>query len=348
VDIGRLFIDNIIIHQVPKRPVAGGGDPLKLSQVESQLTSGIANFFRESIITSLTSSAYRVAFDGTSNSPVPSLVLAALSGQCDDFVGMSQEVARHLYQSQTGVPSSGLLTVMQASVAQFPAIAILKLEKESGVRVREQEYGGKATFDIEHIPDLMLSKNTKVFKVGLFVQTGDTLETIEGSISDKQRGRFPVTEVADFFLKKFLGCRLYEAPEVTTKRFLRATEDFINKEVIDPQSKARYEIALLATLNSVEAEINPTTFAQQHLRVPDQQRYIESLDVADVPSRRPFQKDLTLIASTLSRVRLDFAGGALLMAPPEQFDDMVHVERLGDGRTRATIEDTLTDIHGKK
>lgn len=348
MDIGQLFINSVIIHPVPKRPVKGGGEPLKLSGIESELTPGMANFFRESIIKSLTASSYRVAFDGATSSPVPNLVHGALSHPENEFVAMSRQIAEHLYESQNGSMSSGLLTVMQASVAAAPAIAILKLEKESGIRVQEQQRHGLSTFAIEHIPDLMLSEKTKVFKVGLFVQTRDGVESIEGSISDNQRGRFPTVEVADFFLKQFLGCRLYEAPAVTTKHFLQTSEAFINEEVQDPESKARYEIGLLATLSSEEAEINPDSFARSYLSLGDRQRYVAFIENAGIPPNRPFRKDLSLVANSLKRVRLDFAGGTFLLAPTEQFDDVVHVEQLNDGRTRATIEDRLTNINGKR
>jgi len=348
VDTGELFINSVIIHQVPKRPVKGGGEPLKLSGIESELTDGLANFFRESIIKSLKLSSYRVVFDGATDSPVPNLVHGALCHSENDFVAMSRHIAEHLYVSQTGSMSSGLLTVMQASVAAAPAIAILKLEKESGIRVQEQQRHGMSTFAIEHIPDLMLSEKTKVFKVGLFVHTGDTVESIEGSISDNQRGRSPTTEVADFFLTQFLGCRLYEAPEVTTKHFLQTSEAFINEKVQDPELKARYDIGLLATLSSEETEINPDSFARSHLILSDRQRYVEFVENAGIPPNRPFRKDLSLVANSLKRVKLAFAGGAFLLAPTEQFDDVVHVELLNDGRTRATIEDTLTNINGKR
>ena len=109
----------------------------------------------------------------------------------------------------------------------------------------------------------MLTEKTRVFKVGLFVQSGTELLQIEGAVSDLQRGYRPTTEVADFFLKKFLGCELLEAPEITTKRLLQTTESFIREVVDDPQTKARYEIAILSELSSQSAEFHPRDCATQ-------------------------------------------------------------------------------------
>jgi hypothetical protein len=143
---------------------------------------------------------------------------------------MSQQMAMHLHASQTGVNPAGLLVVSSAVVDGNRALAILKLEKESGVRVHEDKTAdGRRTLSMEHIRELMLTDRTKVFKVGLFYPT--TGGTVEGLVSDKQRGYQPQNEVADFFLKRFLGCALKQLPPVVTQDFLQATEQFINDEV---------------------------------------------------------------------------------------------------------------------
>ena len=66
--------------------------------------------------------------------------------------------------------------------------------------MQQSQLEGKSTFNLEHLRDLMLTQKTKVFTVGLFVQMGNTLESIDGAVSDNQRGYYPTTEVADFFL----------------------------------------------------------------------------------------------------------------------------------------------------
>ncbi len=347
VDLGRLQVEKVIVHDVPTRPVRGGGQPLVLSEVESPLTQELKNYFREKVIATLNSAGYDVLFDPTSSSPVPSLVLDNLGNPGFDFVSMSRQIATHLYDSQTGVNPAGLLCLAQVSVGSHRGLAILKLEREAGVRLQQTRLGGKATFSLEHLRELMLTEKTKVFKVGLFVQKGATLASIEGDVSDNQRGYHPTTEVADFFLKRFLGCKLREAPEVTTKRLFQATEDFISEEIGEPEIKARYEIALLSELNSESRTFSPVAFAERHLRVQDRQRYIDWLGASDI-ARQPFDKDTTLIQTHLRRIQLDFESGIVVLGDPEVFDQHVRMSALDDGRTHVEIEDRIRRVQGKR
>jgi hypothetical protein len=74
----------------------------------------------------------------------------------------------------------------------------------------------------------MLTQKTKIFKVGLFVPTKSeiTLDTVEGMVSDEQRGSSS-PGVANFFLRIFLGCTFTELPERITQRFFEAASEFI-------------------------------------------------------------------------------------------------------------------------
>lgn len=346
-DLGRLRIDKIIVHEIPVRPSRGGGSQPVLSDRDSDLTQELKNFFRERITESLASAAYDVCFDPTSTSPVPLLVLDNLGARTTSFVDMSKQLASHLHNCQTGVNPAGVLTVVQASIESIPSLAILKLEKEEGVRVRQQQHQDGVTLSIEHIRDLMLTAKTKVFKVGLFVQEGTELETIHGVVSDKQRGLRPTTEVASFFLEKFLGCQLREAPEITTKRFYAATEAFINQSVADPLAKARYQIGLLAALSSEEADVSPRVFANRFMQLGDRQKYIEWLEASGVPVQ-PFPKNIALLEPQLHRIHLGFASGISLLATPESFDRHVTMMSLEDGRTRVQVDDKLLSVKGRR
>jgi len=347
VALGRLRVDKVIVHDIPPRPVGGGGQLPVLSEIESPLTQELRNYFREKIVGTLAAAAFDVIFDPNSPSPVPSLVLDNLGQQTTDFVTMSTYIAHHLYNMQTGVNPPGLLCVAQVKVERRGAIAIIKLEREAGVRLQQDQLQGKSTFRLEHIRDLMLTEKTKVFKVGLFVQTDTTLESIEGAVSDNQRGYYPITEVADFFLRKFLGCNLREAPEVTTKRLFNATEGFIHEEVTEPEMKARYELALLAELGSQARTFDPRVFARRHLRVEDRQKYVDYLGNAAVEPQ-PFDKDTSLIETHLKRIQLEFQSGIAVLGSPETFQEHVRMTDLDDGRTRLEIEDRVKRLQGRR
>ena len=57
-----------------------------------------------------------------------------------------------------------------------------KLEKEEGVRLESMVFEGKTTFKLQHLRDLMLTKKTKLFKIGVFIREGDSIENILGKV----------------------------------------------------------------------------------------------------------------------------------------------------------------------
>ncbi len=343
VDLGTLSIASIIVHEVPERRASGPSNPPFLSEVESTLTVALRNYIREKIAGSLATAAYEVLFDPAATSPVRSLTEDHLGPQSIDLVAMSQQMANHLYACQTGVNPAGLLIVGSVAVNGERALAILKLEKESGVRVRQEVTGeGRRTLSMEHIRELMLTDKTKVFKVGLFYTTGGP---VEGLVSDKQRGYLPQTEIADFFLKKFLGCKLRQIPPAVTRNFLQATEQFINEDVPNPGTKARYQIALLAELQSTRGTIHPREFAEQHFNAGDRQRYIDKLRQAEVPTQ-VFPKDTAMVESRLQRIRLDFESGLIMMGSPENMRH-VRMRQVEDDRTHVEFEDKVKRIQGR-
>jgi len=344
IDLGALSIDSVIVHEVPERRVTGPSTAPFLSETESPLTITLRNYIREKISGSLATASYDVVFDVNAASPIFRLTEDHLGPQSTAFVAMSQQMATHLHACQTGVNPAGLLVVSAVTVDGQRALTILKLEKESGVRVREaRTQDGKRTLSMEHIRELMLTDKTRVFKVGLFYRTPD--RTLEGLVSDKQRGYVPQTEIADFFLKKFLGCVLKQLPSVVTRDFLQATEQFINDEVSTPSTKARYQIALLAELQSGRGTIQPREFAEQHFNVGDRRPYIDYLERAGVPDR-VFDKDTTLVGSHLEKIQLDFESGLIMIGSLDSMQH-VHMRQVESDRTHVEFEDKMRRIQGR-
>ena len=107
MDLGTFFIDSIIVHDVPRRAADGSGDALTLSEVPSSLDQSLRNFFKERITRSLGKQAFEVEHDPASSSPVPQHVVEII-GDASKLVNSSQEIAKHLHASQTGLPPQRL------------------------------------------------------------------------------------------------------------------------------------------------------------------------------------------------------------------------------------------------
>ena len=345
-DFGRLIIEKLIIHDVPSRRVGVSGNQPDLSEIESPLDATVSNYIRNKLVGTLVNNSFPVVFDESVGSQVPALVFDNLRNQNQDFVQMSQQLATYLYNSQNGNNPDGLLAVVQTSIEQVRCLAILKLEREAGTRVQLTRLNGKQTFDLQHLRDLMLTDKTRVFKVGLFIQEGITLESIEGFVSDNQSGQWYKADIADFFLRKFLGCKLREEPEVVTKNFLDNTEKWINTTIMDPEKKAKYTIAMVAELQKNLTIVNPTLFANQSLEPVDQQPYLHYLERNDIPIT-DFLKNNNLVAPRLKRVQMDLECDISILGNPEVFEKKVQMEPQDNGETQITIVDRVKHMKGR-
>lgn len=335
MDVGTLQISKIIVHEVPTRRASGESEPPELSEVESPLDNAVRVFITNKL-KGVLGLAFEAVVDGSSESPVPGLVKELLDDAQPDFVSASQSMAEHLYGCQTGSMSEGLLAVVEAKVDGRPCSVILKLEREHGTRFQSEVINGQRTFRLDNIDDLMLTDNTKVFKVALFLRPTDGAD-IEGYVSDQQRGTRAGRGVADFFLHRFLGCDFKELPLVTTKRAWEVSEAFINEKVTNPEHQTKYELALLAEMSSAGTQFNPVEFANAHLVGADRQQYLNYLEEHAVP-KTSFKKDTELIEPYINLMRLESENGVKVFASRKVFQERVKVKQPSADRPETTIE----------
>lgn len=342
MDLGTFRVERVIVHEIPRR-LAGDQDSAPgLSDVPSTLDAQLRGYFRERITRTLGTAAVDVVYDDETTSPVPTDIVETFTSAGRRFVQSSRAIATHLYNSQTGINSAGLLVVIDSHIDGAAALAVLKLEKEEGVRVHRQGPDGHSTFSIEFLRELMLTDKTRVFKAGLF-PTVNALDQLAGLVSDNQRGFGPGSDVADFFLRRFLGCKLAEAPEVTTKQFFDAAEDFVNR-IADPERRAKYGLGLLAEMNSQEDTVSPRGFARRVLEEGDRDDFMEALEAAGIERR--FDKDIRRIHTRVRQLSMDFVSGLRLAGTPDAFEN-VQVRERAQGTAEVTIRDRIRKVSGR-
>ncbi len=344
-DLTALEIKALIVHEVPKKPLGGGSVQPVLSEIAILPDDELKGYFRKKIAETLARVAFCARFDPGTTSPAPALIDDALGSRKTPFVDMSQAIAHHLNTCQNAVNPAGLLTVIDAGLGGKPALVIAKLEKESGVRLNLMKVNGKLTFNVQQIRDLMLSDETRIFKVGLFrrVTPGSP---VSGEVSDTQTGYQPSRPMATFFLKQFLGCDYCDDPENVTRNFFAAGEKFIGS-ISDPILKATYEMALLSELKSADQTVSPRVFAARHLEPEHRDPFLAGIQTEHVPVT-PFAKDLSKIHAQLQKVKYDFAAGVSVVGSPEAFEQTTELEGLPDGRSRLTITDELRGAKGHR
>src|SRR5581483_2283498 len=136
INTGDLQFDQVIIHEVPRHTKKGVGDPFVLTDMPTAIDQVMKNRFRERIAGSLNTAGFPVVFDTASSSPVPALVLDQLSAKQKGFVDMSKALAQRLYDLQGGGNPAGLLILIEGTHGSFPALAVLKIEKEDGIQAQ--------------------------------------------------------------------------------------------------------------------------------------------------------------------------------------------------------------------
>lgn len=345
MDLATFSIQSLIVHDVPRHwKDREEHEPIILSEAPSGLSDAMRNLITERIKRSLGGNSYEVERDPESPSPVPDLVeRIARAAEFDadaELISASQEIADHLFRSQTGSNSPGLLIVSSGQADRRAAVSVLKLEREDAVRIRPIIDRGHRTFNVEHLRDLMLGRNTKVFKASLF--TSPLIGKLDGLVSDGQRPD-PHAEVANFFLQRFLGCRLKLAADIATRRFFEASQEFINL-VPDAEKKARYEIALIAAMNVPGRTMSSAAVSQQ-MDVEDRQSYREFLDAKEVSTPR-FDKDTRLIASELRQMVLGFQqSGLRLSGTPADIAEFVRFNE-DDAAAPVEIHDQVKNVRG--
>ena len=249
-------------------------------------------------------------------------------------------------QLRKGSNPPGLLAIAQTKIEGVRSLALMKLEREAGARIAPTIYQGKSTFDVHHLQDLMLTSRTRVFKVGFFVQEGTTLSSIEGLVSDNQSSQWHKGDVADFFLRGFLGCKLREEPSVVTRDYIDASEEWINDSEIDPVKAARYEVAVLAEVQRNVGSIDPRMFANENLELSDRQSYIDHLESRQVPVTE-FPKDISLVAPRLRRISMELECGVMILGRTDVFEEKVRITEAHPGQSKIEIVDRIKRVKGR-
>jgi hypothetical protein len=342
VNLDSFHLTSLVVHDVPQPDEQR--EELILTDAEVPLDAQLRGYFERKIRQSLTNRGLEVIADANESDVVRDAVGAALADHAQ-LVQVSQAVAHHLDRSQTRRNPAGLLAVGLGSVDEGEVVAVLKLEREQGLRLRIDVVGDHTEVDLQFLRDLTLTDKTKIFKTSLLrlANQGDPA-SMYGLVSDDQRGRDEGTGVATFFLATFLGSQLKTNPEKATLDFVLATEQFINEDVASDERRADYQVALLAKMQDQTLDLRPRDFAEQSLQPNDRPRFLERVAARGLDPNTTFQKD-----TSLARVRgfkMVFEHGMTLIGSGQDLRDRVRVPDAA-GVNGVVIEDTLKRLGGR-
>jgi hypothetical protein len=164
VNLDTFRLSALVVHDVPQPDDEREG--LILTDAEIPLDAQLRGYFERKITQSLTNRGLEAVADANEDSTVRDGVSSVL-GDPAQLVTVSQALADHLDRSQTKRNPAGLLAMGLGRVDEGDVVAVLKLEREQGIRLRIGVVGGHAQVDLEFLRDLTLTDKTKIFKTSL-------------------------------------------------------------------------------------------------------------------------------------------------------------------------------------
>jgi len=359
--LNSLAIDALIVHDIPKKfsqkytrenPEEDAED-LILSDTPTVFDLELTRFFHDRITSTIgSSSAFEIVLDPTKFESKTQKALKEYFqlGEESSFplpdaesIRITQEIAKSLHDVQTARNPGGMLLFIPCHNRTSNGIAILKVEREEGVRIqRTTNTSGQTTFDAQHIKDLMLTKKTKLFKIVLFFKSNNE---IVGYLCDQQQGKFDNREVANFFLEDFLGCNLKEEPHVSTKKFFESTISFINNSDLTDDEKLSLHTHLISEITNNAASVNTQNFAQRCVPPAKLAMFMDALTKTNVPTT--FSKDALLIADRIKKIQYELDCGIKIYGLESAIKENATFHQENNGKTKIEFIDHIKKVESK-
>ena len=342
IDTTTILIEQIIVHDIPKHKKGEKGIEPNYSEQESKLTQGLRNFFKDKVVQALGSDkSFKICFNEESDSPASWITNEVLKSDGSNFVLQSKEITKHLFEIQVGYNAAGILVAIFGKVNSFNTCIILKLEKDKGAQLTLDPK--THSYNIAEVEDLMLTQKTKIFKVAMFILRDDFKAKYDGVIMDYQIDIKEKKEVTTWFMDKFLGCRAFEDPKITTQRFYNHTRAYINT-IQDDIDRAKYIQDLNSYVQKNSLTLNPKEFADDYLRTTAHRNDYKNFLQTKKFKFTSFPKDLTQIDRQVRKITLTFDNDISIVGNKGTFDKKVKLEKLNNGQTRAEVTSKIRSI----
>lgn len=342
IDTSTITIEKIIVHSIPRHKKDDFSEEPLYSEKESSLPDDLRVFFKEKVIQSLGSNKeLRVCYDSENLSPVSTYINEIINSNGNELISQSKLMTEYLFKIQDGQNASGILVIIYGKINERGTCLILKLERDEGAQLELDPI--TKSFNIKNVKDLMLTKKTRIYKVGLFINKEDFNADFDGSTADLQIDPKSKKVVTTWFIEKFLGCIPVENPKTTTKKFYDYTTTYI-QAIEDPVKKAKYTQDLNSYLQKNSQRISAREFADDYMETYDKDNYGNYLKEKKFRMSE-FPKDNDYIAGKIKTITVLFSNNIAIVGKKGTFEDNVKLESQGDGTTKAEIISKVKSIH---
>jgi len=342
IDTTTIQIERIIVHDIPKHKKGEKGIEPNYSEQESKLTDGLRTFFKEKVVQSLSSDkSFKICFERENPSPISWIAKDVLESDGSSIVVHSKAITKHLFDIQVGYNAAGILVVIFGKVNSVNTCIILKLEKDKGAQLTLDPK--THSYNIAEVEDLMLTQKTKIFKVAMFILRDDFKVKFDGLIMDYQIDIKEKKEVTTWFIDKFLGCRAFEDPKITTQHFYNYTRAYIDT-IPDDIKRTKYIQDLNSYVQKNTMTLNPKEFADDYLTTTEHRNDYRNYLQTKKFNFSSFPKDLSQIDRQVKKITLVFDNDISIVGNKGTFDNKVKLKKLDNGQTRAEITSKIRSI----
>jgi hypothetical protein len=319
-----------MVHELPRgRSKEGEPSDIVYSAAPTPLAPATDRFIRESMVLPALESSRAIVENAEYASKVPKLVREILSDH-SKLAPNSRAIADRLSETQTGGASAGVFLASLANADGIKRVVVMKAEHQEGVRLSHTGSGDNVVFEVQHLTELIMGDNSKVYKIGVLWL--DEEDQLVGLMVDRQNGR----SFAEYFLTEFLGCDLRLPAEKLTKEFVDTIEKFINLTSLTPEKRARYSTAAVAVLQSPAKQLSPIGFAMEFIEAEDRDTFREMLPT--LISHGSFTKDTTLVHSQIGGLKVKTDTGVVITASEQALaDGTVLIESDAAGGPRVVV-----------
>lgn len=312
--IGRLALEETMIHEMPRgRRVDGSGPQIIHSNAPTPLNLKTDRFIREEMLHPSLNIARQVVEVSPAVSTVPQLVRQVLLDSTL-LPNNSKLIARHMHSTQTSGSSAGVFMASVAKEDGQPRFIILKAEHQEGVRLKHSMSGSDIVFEVEHLTELIMGQNSRVYKIAMLWLNRET-DQLYGLMVDKQNG----SSFADYFLEEFLGCELTHRAEIQTEEFVNGLGKIANSTQFPIETRTRYATAAVAYLESPNTVINPSRFITEYID-PGDRDLVATTFLSEVQGQE-FLKDITLVKNRIGGLKMKISSGVTINASSEALEN---------------------------
>lgn len=358
MNISKLIIDKIIIHQVHQRDDEG-------NKVDPTRGSSFINFdadalqgFKSRVIDALGdgSKAVKMKIKEHGEDYVPFIATNLIGKKGEDYIDETYIIANKLADAQTrrAIPG-GIVVIFSGDygVNKRKFIGIIKADIHSAYeKIIDQNTG---QISLKFVEEILLTPSTKLYKTAGFFQSNGTPDkddlnkSWDVMISDYQISKSDGKAAAQYFYQHFLSCMYPETSARTTKVFYEKTSEFLNELDINAEKKNALKNALVTYLKHEKSDvISAKDYADRFFDDGVKDLYLEYAHESGVP-QTSFTRDNEHIESKLKTRKLNFSKNIKITAPAEVFKNNIIIEStVGDiGKDGAPTEWTTILIKDK-